>query len=297
MEQKKERVKTANEKIIETVLKRLILEKYTPKNEDLKRIIEGKSRDFKVKTRDLLTEEQILTTVYTRIFESDLITQEQREGNLKRLIDIFEKEKLDSNQKIELALKRESKKSKNYVNSLIWLGLISSVIGVFLSNFNTIVNFDTEYPKLDSIIGITLLGSISGIIITYIFIRFKDSTESSEEVNTNRNFKNQTEFEEAVLKVFKKNNIGILMSGDMDSGIDFTANIKGKKNAIIIKYWTQRPPIAFVNKILHTFSENLKKHNIEEGIIIAPKAYNLSNRIANQDNIRLMEISELKRIV
>ena len=186
---KKERVKTANEKITETVLRRLILEKYSPKKKDLKRIIEGKSRDFKVKPRDLLTEEQILISVYTKIFENDLITQEQREENLERLVDLFEEEKLDSKQEIEIALKSKDKKSKKYINSIIWIGLISSVIGVFFANFDRIVNFDTEYPKLDSIIGITLLGSIFAIIIIYIFIRFKDSTESSEEIVLNRHFK------------------------------------------------------------------------------------------------------------
>lgn len=51
---RRERVKNANNTIIETILRRLIIEKYKPTKPDIGKLIEGKARDYKVKTRDLL---------------------------------------------------------------------------------------------------------------------------------------------------------------------------------------------------------------------------------------------------
>ena len=90
---KKERIKAANDKLIDTILRRVVLEDYHPKIEEINRIIEGKSRDFKVREKDLLSSAQILNTIYTRIFENDLITQELRDKNIEKLGSLFDDEK------------------------------------------------------------------------------------------------------------------------------------------------------------------------------------------------------------
>jgi uncharacterized membrane protein YeaQ/YmgE (transglycosylase-associated protein family) len=216
---KKERIKTANEKLIEIILRRLVLEKYKPQKNDLKKIIEGKSRDFRVKSSDLLTERQVLTTVYTRVFESDLITHEQREEILERLLNLFEEEKQGSKQEVESSLLKDKRKTKFY-SYIIILGLVSSIIGVFLSSFDKIVNLDTDYPKLDNILIISLIGSIVTIAIIYLFIKVKDSSESSEDTTINPNIKDYVEFEKEVLKAFTKLKIEYSIPEKKDIGFD-----------------------------------------------------------------------------
>ena len=295
---KKERIKTANEKVIEIILRRLILERYTPKKEDLKRIIDGKSRDYKIKPRDLLSEEQILTTIYTRIFESDLITQAQREENIERLVNLFEEKEVKTYD-VERALITNDKRTKKYVNSfVVGLGIVSTFIGVFFASFDEIVNFDTNYSKLDGIITISIMGSIITIIVIYIFIKIKDSSESSEETpRINPNFKNQIEFEKEVIKLFDKLGVEVIMPTGKDVGFDLIATIDGKRVAVEIKYWKERPPLAYVNRTIQQLEQSMKKENITDGYIVTMKTYNLNSRLTNHDNIRLIELIDLKKII
>jgi HJR/Mrr/RecB family endonuclease len=292
---KKERIKTANEKLIEIILRRLILEKYTPTKSDIRKIIEGKSKEFRVKPSDLFSAEQILSIVYTRVFESDLITQTQREETLERLIYLFEEEQKDVSEELEIL--PESRKTRLYYY-IAALGLVSSVIGVFLSSFDKIANFDTNHPEIYDIIGMSLLGSMIFIVLTYVFIRVKDSSESSEDTaQINHDFKNQIEFEKGVLKMFQKLGVEVLLVGEKNDGYDLIAKINGKHVAIELKYWKERPPIAYVNRAIQRLSQSMKKGNIPEGYIVAPKTFNLQNRLKNYDNIHLIEIKDLKQMI
>jgi hypothetical protein len=83
---KKERTRGANTDVEKIVVRRIVLEGYTPTRADIARLLQGKARDFRVADDELLSEGQLLNTVYTRIVESDLIPTDQREEILKRIV-------------------------------------------------------------------------------------------------------------------------------------------------------------------------------------------------------------------
>jgi hypothetical protein len=131
---KKERVRIANNEIQQTIVKRIILESYTPNVADLSRLIDGKARDYRVNANDLMSITQILNTVFTRIIESDLIASDQREKILERLNPIIvtleespikEAEIIEIKPTIELT-------SQRMLPPLI-IGIIASTIGALLS--------------------------------------------------------------------------------------------------------------------------------------------------------------------
>ncbi|CAA9380751.1 MAG: hypothetical protein AVDCRST_MAG93-9155 [uncultured Chloroflexia bacterium] len=85
---KRERVNAANAEVERIIVRRIFSDSYTLRLTDVSRILEGKARDFRVRTSDLLTESQMLAVVYTRIMESDFIAEEQRGPILERIMPV-----------------------------------------------------------------------------------------------------------------------------------------------------------------------------------------------------------------
>ena len=86
---RKERIAAANSELERILVRRIVLEKYIPNETDISRLIEGKARDYRVRSTELLSEAQVLTTVYTRIMESDLIPADQRDEILGRIAPVL----------------------------------------------------------------------------------------------------------------------------------------------------------------------------------------------------------------
>jgi len=147
---KKERIKSANSEVEKILVRRIVLEAYTPKPIDISRLLEGKSRDFKVKAGDMLSESGILNCIYTRIIETDLIAQEQREEILSRIIPILEEaEGAPIQEQKVMDFPSEQRKKHLYQNAVPFaIGIIASLIGGLVTIFPKIgtVDLNIETP-------------------------------------------------------------------------------------------------------------------------------------------------------
>jgi hypothetical protein len=293
---RKERVRACNEKLIETILRRIILEKYIPKKDDIKRLIEGKARDYKVKQKDLLTEDQILNTIYTKIFENDLISQEQRDENIERLTELFVVDKKHIIQDLDSSFTNEKDKSRrNFINIVTFLlAIISTTIGAFVVSFESFASFD---KLLNSSILYTILGSLASIIAVYTFLRLKDFQESSEEVELPKNpYRDYVKFERDVVIQLKKLQIEIIFPNSKDDGFDLIAIINGEKVAIEIKFWRQRPPFSFLRQVLIRLKSSMEKEDIKRGLIITNDKFGLDEKLKLDENIEIIELKELRNL-
>ncbi|WP_298884737.1 restriction endonuclease [uncultured Polaribacter sp.] len=290
---RKERIKASNEKMLETILRRVILEKYEPKRNDIKRLIEGKARDYKVKQKDLLNVDQILNTIYTRIFENDLISPEQRAENIERLGNLFVVDKKENKPELEQMLIRNKDTNKKVFNSLtIILGILSSIIGVSIVSFDKLVDFDTS---LNSNVIFTMLASILSILTVYIFIKFKDNQESSEENDTPRKaYKTALRFEKEVIQSIKSKGLDLIIPNDKDFGFDLITIIKGEKVGIQIKYWRNRPPFSYLRQLVSRMKSSMNKENVQKGFIVTNDTHDIEKKIKFENGIELLSISELK---
>ena len=79
------RLAAANVDLERILVRRIVIDKYMPKEGDLIRLTEGKARDHRVRVADVLSAKQLLNAAYTRIVESDLIASNQREEILSRI--------------------------------------------------------------------------------------------------------------------------------------------------------------------------------------------------------------------
>lgn len=292
---RKERVKACNEKLIETILRRIILEKYTPKKDDVKRLIEGKARDYKVKQKDLLSEDQILNTIYTRIFENDLISQEQRDENIERLSALFVVDKKQINQDLDISFLNNKDRTRKFINTItILLAFISTTVGVLVVSFDSIFSVDKIF---DTNILVTVLGSIAAIIAVYTFLRVKDYQESSEDLDLPKNpYRDYVKFEREVVLQLKKLNIETIIPNNKDDGFDLIAIINGEKVAIEIKYWRQRPPFGFIRQVLSRLKSSMDKEKINRGLVVTNDKFGLDEKLKFEDNIDIIDIRELKAL-
>lgn len=292
---RKERVKSCNEKLIETILRRIILEKYTPKKDDVKRLIEGKARDYKVKQKDLLSEDQILNTIYTRIFENDLISQEQRDENIERLSALFVVDKKQINQDLDISFLNNKDRTRKFINTItILLAFISTTVGVLVVSFDSIFSVEKIF---DTNILVTVLGSIAAIIAVYTFLRVKDYQESSEDLDLPKNpYRDYVKFEREVVLQLKKLNIETIIPNNKDDGFDLIAIINGEKVAIEIKYWRQRPPFGFIRQVLSRLKSSMDKEKINRGLVVTNDKFGLDEKLKFEDNIDIIDIRELKAL-
>jgi len=88
---RRERIRAANSELEKVLIRRIVLESYQPIVDDLSRLIGGKAREHRIKRGDLLSETQLLETVFTKITESDFMTQDRRNEVLERLSSVFNK--------------------------------------------------------------------------------------------------------------------------------------------------------------------------------------------------------------
>lgn len=292
---RKERVKSCNEKLIETILRRIILEKYTPKKGDVKRLIEGKARDYKVKQKDLLSEDQILNTIYTRIFENDLISQQQRDENIERLSELLVIDKKQINQDLDISFLNNKDRTKKFINAItILLAFISTTVGVLVVSFYSEFSVDKIF---DSSILATLLGSITAILTVYTYYRIKDYQESSEELDLPKNpYRDYVKFEREVVLQLKKLNIETIIPNSKDDGFDLIAIINGEKVAIEIKYWRQRPPFVLIKQVLNRLKSSMDKERITRGLIVINDKFGFDEKLKIEDNIDIIEIKELRTL-
>lgn len=292
---RKERVKACNEKLIETILRRIILEKYSPKKDDVKRLIEGKARDYKVKQKDLLNEDQILNTIYTRIFENDLISQEQRGENIERLSALFVVDKKQINQDLDISFLNNKDRTREFINTItILLAFVSTTVGVLVVSFDSVFSVDKIF---DSNILITVLGSTAAIITVYTFFRVKDYQESSEDIDLPKNpYRDYVKFESEVVLQLKKLNIEIIIPNNKDDGYDLIAIINGEKVAIEIKYWRQRPPFGFIKQVLSRLKSSMDKERITRGLVVINDKFGLDEKLKIEGNIDIIDIKELKTL-
>jgi hypothetical protein len=293
---RKERVSSANEKLVETILRRIILEGYIPQRKDIGRIIEGKARDYKIRVKDILSIDQIINTLYTRIFENDLISKDEREANLEKFSIHFEHEKDLTKPEVEFAFSHSRDRNKKFLNIIIIsLGIMSSIIGVSLAYIDKLTLFNFNEPFNYTIVG-SMLASLLAISVSYIFLRFKDSQESSEDsAGSKKPLLEYAKFEREVQNQLKKLRIPYEIPSQPDSGFNLVATIKGKKTAIEIRDWKNRPPLNFINILVRRMNLEMKQSGIEKGIFVVKNSFDLGPDLRFSDDIKIITISELKK--
>lgn len=288
---KKERAKNANSSIIRTMMRRMVLEDYSPVYKDISRIIEGKAREFQVSSNDLLSEEQILNSLYTEVFDSDLISPSQRveiEKRLNTAFDRVEKEPLKPTLAEFQQIKREKESKKESVTAMV---LSTSILGALSSALYSFYETKTFEPDfLLSALGV-LIGSVAVLTVLIIYRKSREidvvPSRSSTSIIS-------SEFEADIAKILIKGGYKFVIEPSLD-GLrpDFLVNVNGRQVAIEAKSWNGSVPLHILKRTIDYLHKLVSMEGVDEAILVTRKKDGIPVGIIDGEKISVLAINEL----
>ncbi len=288
---KKERAKNASNSIHRAIMRRMVLEDYAPVYKDLTRIIEGKAREFKISSNDLLSEEQVLNSLYTEVFDSDLISPSQRIEIEQRLGSAFAKiEQKPSKPSLKdyqrLNLERASKKES--VNAMVLSASLLGALSSILFKFYQTKTLEMEW--LFCGLGV-LIGSIA-VLTALIFYRKTKEKEISPSRGTARIV--STALESDIAKILKKNKFDFVIEPNI-GGLrpDFLVSLNGKNIAIEVKAWRGPVPLHLLRRTIDYLQKLVHSEKIDQAFLVTQKKESIPTGSLESNHISVVSINEL----
>jgi hypothetical protein len=297
---KRERIASANTQLEAILIRRIVLEKHTPSQADLLRLIEGKARDHNVSAEDLVSEGQLLNTIFTRVTESDLIPAEQRDQILERITPALTKyeagetdAELDHNSHTGAEPRLQMVRTAEMLFALTTAAL-GGLVAVLpkLRDFHMGAPFDGHSQTL------FLLLATMGVSLALISVAltFRKLQASQEETSSKRGeISNYLQFENQVARVIKRSaRKSVERTNNADIGFDFLIDLNGKRIGIEVKNWAGRLlPRALVERAIGRISTARERAGADEAILVT-EATPPSLRRTEDPNLKVMNLRELE---
>jgi predicted AAA+ superfamily ATPase len=287
---KKERIRSANADVEKILVRRVVLEGYTPSRSDVARLLQGKGRDFRVSDDELLSEAQVLNTVYTRIVESDLIPTDQREEILKRLMPALSE---SESRPVDEASGRGTSARALRTSTLLLSALAgaASLIGGIVSILPDIASASTKFrdavvPAVATIV--TSLAVLSAIIALY---RLRASQEA---VDTKAGEVDRyVAFEMEVARLLRRLGANPIR-GRPDEGVDFIIELHDKRILVEVKSWSQPMPTKLVAELAERLVNALKRTQASEAIVVTPEPLREPVPLSADSKVKFMTPQQLR---
>ena len=291
---RRERIRAANNELERVLIRRIVLESYQPTVDDLSRWIGGTTHEYRIKRQELLSETQLLENVFTKITQSDFLTQDRRHEALERLSPVFAK--------VEKAIEEEppiielAKADNIGVDKFIYgrnrlpflIGFVASILGtitVFIvTTFYEAGTFLTK-PIISAFVG-------SAAIITVIFLIYR-FRESGEEPSARSAMQSALDFEQEVINTLTRLRIPVFIA-ERTSGVDFIVTLGEKRVLIEAKAHSRRPPLPNIKRSIEKLSGAIQTKKADEGIIVTKESYKLPDDLLRNTKIRIMTLREFR---
>lgn len=293
---RKERIKNANTEIEKILIRRIVLEKYTPARIDVSRLLDGKARDYRIRPTELFSEAQILNTVYTRITESDLIPPEQRDEILERMTPVLselETEPIQEEVVEEITLSKRIARRTQAIVAL--MAIVTSLVGGLVSIIPELREIKTPNYEALTAMSVTVFVSLSLIVFVYILFRIRVSQEESP--NKALELSKYFEFELRVRNLLQKMGV-VVKTGERDERFDYIVEHGGRKIVIEVKAWPRQVPDSILARIATHLREAAERRDATESIIVTKVPFSKSSQIRISNlGVKLMTLRELRNYV
>jgi hypothetical protein len=281
---RRERVASANADLSRILLRRVVLESFSPTHEEIDRLRDGKSREYRVATSNILMPVELMNVVYTQVVENDFISPDLRKEIVGRISPLFEKLNKAEEQEPEPA------KGAFFVPAL--LAISSSALGAAIA---VLPRFRSTALGSKSAIELVVFtgGASFAIIVTFLlFKRLRDEQEETPPRNTM--LRSALEFESAVASTIRK--IGLpVVRAPIQSGYDFQVVTKtGTKVLVETKAWAGRVPISLVLSVVGRLSGLVAKEGAKEALLVVRRPLDLPTGIVGDAPVRILSLREMR---
>lgn len=289
-----ERIRSANRSIYKALLRRLVLEDYLPKVEEINRLIEGKAHEHRVTVGDLYPNEQVLNQVFAEVFDNDFIAPEKRLEIEARISQAFDE--LDSRRKSPgdpLAFSAGYQRQKRLATVLSILASLSGALVSLLlvlkrdSGDEGPTDFEQFIP-----IGLVFVVSMVAVLAISIVKKAREAPNDAERATTQE----RAQLSQEVSGILRLLGLEYEVVRDLggDSGQIFLCRWGGKTVAIETMSWRATPSTAFLAGTLKSL-EGLVSSGKTDGAIAVSRT-----RIPQLESIRdetTVEVITVKNLV
>ena len=289
---KQERIAAANSHLERILIRRVVLEGDSPNESDVSRLIEGKTRDYRISATEVLSVAQLLNSVYTRIVESDLIQADQREEVIGRITPVLAQ--LDEQPIREYELEELNASRRRRRNTQLYTFVMAITFSALGSVFVAIVENPTDLASLLELVPIltTTAGlGFGSILALYAALRLRASQERTSD--RARYLSDYVALERRVGTALER--LDGVRGASRSDGFDYVVEESGRKSVIEIKAWTRPVPSNVVSSVARRLKTSAEKAGAVEAIIVSPTRTSRMEAIASAEQIRIMTPNEVRR--
>jgi HJR/Mrr/RecB family endonuclease len=291
---RRERIRSANVEVEKILVRRIVLEGYTPTRADVTRLLQGKARDFKVSNDDLLSEAQVLNTVYTRIVESDLIPTDQREEILKRILPSLSDAEASPISAME---ERPQHVSRMLTTTTVLLGVMAAAASAVGGLVSVLPDITSATVQLRELAVPALATIIASFIVLSTMIALFRMRASQEAIGTKAGeIDRYVAFEMEVARVMRRQNANIRRATPQE-GADFVLELPGKRVLVEAKSWMSSVPVRMISELTERLSMSIQRTGADEAVVVTPGPVRESGPIPADAPVKFMTLQELRNYV
>jgi len=288
---KKERVRSANAELEHVLVRRVVLESFLPGEQDLSRLLEGKALEHGVRPEDLMSESQLLAGLFTRIVETDFISQKQRQAVVERLMPLITK--------IERAPEEEPEpirdSSRLRQSSIITVLLASTaLLSATISLFSASSTSDTM-PR-EAILGALAAAGVTlaatGTIV--IVRRYRDTQPEPSKAEAYRQY---VGFEQEVLDAAKAAGGEVTLPASPKAPYDFQVAKGERKYLVEVKAWPRHISLSLVKAVASRLSRVVRARRSTMGLIVTREKPLLPSELHVAPRIRIVTVAEFRSLL
>lgn len=271
---RKERARAANASLQRALLRRVVLEGYTPLGVDVDRLIEGKAREFQVRAADLLSGDQVLVDLFTAVFDSDLIAPPQRadiEDRLRGAITARSQGVLGEaggaagSMPPDIFADRESRTGR-YISALAVVTTLVGTVTAFLPQVLRGQLFDQQ----SLLVAVAVFVASMAAIVVIVTVRRNREAPADAQVPQNSVLRSAA-LEAKVAQILDR--AGVAYDAAVKAGYhraDFVVTSGNRKVVLEVKAWPAAVPIDHIRRTLDQASKLQEEINAGEVLIVVP---------------------------
>jgi hypothetical protein len=296
---KKERVRLANASVHKALLKRIVLENYSPTFQDISRVLEGKAREFRVPQNNLMSEEQMLNSLFTEVFDNDLIAPPQRVEIESKLNSVFKEiESTDRDEMVSFEQQTEVEKDKTRLYPTAIMAISASIMGAMISILpDTIKSNSSNSEWIFSGVGVLLLS----LTVTSLIALLKKTKDSQEQPSQKSQQRLSSSFEFDIAKLLDRQGVKYQIAPynktEPRYRPDFLITIQGEDIVIEAKAWQSAPPLNFIKRTVFQLKNYIEKTNATKAILVTKENIPVSKGALREENIDVLSFSEFSKFV
>jgi len=287
---RRERIRSANGEMGRVLIKRFVQDSGHPSLKDLERYIEGKAREHQVSPSGLLSAEELLTNVYARIFEDDLLDTPRRDKageRIKALLDQLDREPEDLwPSAADGEMSAESRRRLIGV-----MAATTAMVGSLAALLPAIDGQGGQVRAVSYLAALVASLGVIGAVIAVLRLRYEDDPEQARDSSIQR----AAHLEKSVERVVKRYG-GERLDGP-DRGLDFLVERQGRRLGIEVKAWSRPLPRSLVDRALERAALAGQRLGVDEVLFVTPNRPPPSTRDLDGGMLRWITIDELAAVL